>query len=410
MDWGVLGAVVVAFLLLWALWEVSPRIKESSMAAGAVGGLAALLLLCSVDFGVELSGLGLCALTLFAVLNSTPVVRISQPKRRAVLSLRAGLLLAAAAIVAVAATRLGRPAYLDRLELSAATRHNELSKKERLASAQEMMRRHPADYFPAALAAYALYLRGDSTAILYANRALARKPTSDFAHLVAARMLYAAGERHQACVEYALATQYTLFPSQLVAEVVSRFPTAVELSDCLPTDPDMNPQVIGALQSMRQEEAALLLARKTVARHPGSGKNLTLLGKLELAAGNLRAAENAIDGSEKEKPTVAGAIALAHVYAMTGREEKAEEILLRAETRADNRQETVTALIELARTRLARGRPDDARQTLQRALGQAGGDQYLRAAVHGELARLERLLGNPHRAEWEGERARSLSP
>jgi tetratricopeptide (TPR) repeat protein len=273
-----------------------------------------------------------------------------------------------------------------------------------------MMRRHPADYFPVGVAAFALERQGEGQAIRYANRSLLRKPTNDVGHLVAARMLYSAGFRAQACLEYSLATQYTSLAPSFVAEIAARYPAPSELVECLPTEANLLPHPIDILKSMGRVEAALLLARKTVTKHPDSAENLIRLGELELQSGQLADAEQALLAAENIKPSVRGALALAGVYARTQREEQAESILLQAEARSTSKWERVATLIDLARARELRGRPAEARQTLQRALGQASSDRALQARVHLELSRLERTMGNHHRATWEADRARDLSP
>ena len=216
VDWGVPGAVILAFVAIWLVVIAVRRWRDGPLAAGALGAVAAVVLQSNVDFGIEFLGLAAPITVVVATLAYVPL-RETSPRR-------------------LAATRVGRLAHVAALVIGALLLASSVTKTigddhEALEAdptrAADDLSRHPFDYYGYARTAELMARSNDPNAVHLLNHALTLHPTDPGLHIAAARMLLAAKHPEQAAIEYAAALPSVRDYHRLLAEITQRLPPAV---------------------------------------------------------------------------------------------------------------------------------------------------------------------------------------
>ena len=205
VEWGIPGAIAIALCLAWLSVVALRRWREGPLVAAAFGGLVAVAVQSTVDFGIELLGVAVPATVVAATIAYTPLRRISRGKSTRVsrIGLIAGLV-GAALLLLVPATR------------SVGEDHRNLGDRPTAEQIHELAERHPLDYYAYALAADSRLRDRDPSAIALLNHALVLHPTHAGLHQLAARMLLSSKYIDQAELEYAAALRHSPDPRPLI--------------------------------------------------------------------------------------------------------------------------------------------------------------------------------------------------
>lgn len=418
-DWGLPGAAALLLALGWVLLHAARQWSAGPIEAGALAGVAAIGLHAAADFNLELPGVALAALATLAIVLPARLVAVPAAGRRRRLALRGAGLAAGVAVIALAASPLGRGARDHGQELAAllaAPRPNTdtaASQADRaIARGRALIARHPADYLILGLTAQAYFRQRDPRAVRLANRALARNPRHPGLHMLAARMLVAAGRRGQALIEYGLALQHTLTPRDILADLVRWFPAPDEAALGIPAEPDRVPIMANRLVTMDRSDVALAYARRAYARHPDDAGIQRTVASLALARGDFALAVAAGRPVYERSRHARDALVLGRALRAAGHLDQAQAVL--AEALALRRHDRVRQLVELhaalAEVQGARGDHQAARASLRAAIGLAEGRvaDKVRAGLHRALAAVEERLGNARAAAEERARAVAL--
>jgi O-antigen ligase len=215
VDFGVPGAMLLAFGTLWLLVAAIRRWRDGPLVASALGGLVAVMLQSNVDFGIELLGL---AAPLTAVAATLVYVPLRESSGSHLALARWGR------VVHVLVLAFGAVLLLSSATTTIDEDHKAMGESPTMESLREVAARHPLDYYNFARAAQILGHAGDHKAIVFLNHALTLHPTHPGLHLVAARMLVGSGHPQQATIEYALALPAAADRRQVILEIVKRFP------------------------------------------------------------------------------------------------------------------------------------------------------------------------------------------
>ncbi|MFH1435358.1 MAG: O-antigen ligase family protein [Pseudomonadota bacterium] len=224
---GILILLVLAVLLLGLL---KPPMRGRN--AGALVALFALTIQNFADYSLELLGVFLPFMTLLSV----ETVRIEMAygfarKGKSRAGLTKKIIPTGAAIAGIAAAlAIAGAGYYTCSQYSQDRETDEIKQKllsnvpekQFLASIDEIMKRHPADYYFPLLAGIKLYHGGNKNPLYYLARSVRLFPRSSVAHLYIARTLRRSGAKGQALLEYMQAVRSR--PSHagtIAAEVVA---------------------------------------------------------------------------------------------------------------------------------------------------------------------------------------------
>jgi hypothetical protein len=241
-EWGVLIGGGALLLLGWLLRPSRLGSRWSAAAAGAVGGLAALVAQNLVDFSLETPAVALLAAAALggcygqATLNSGGSEADAPLRYHGMKSLVT--LACACGLVVAGWWRGGHPVALERLELgdaydsmTASAKPELMALRERVAAAID---RHPGEPFFYRLAAV-LAGRLNENPMPWIQRALERGPEIGRTHLLLASVLARRGATNQAMLELRLATVYDPALAALTARrAVSLSQDFVELLRAVP--------------------------------------------------------------------------------------------------------------------------------------------------------------------------------
>lgn len=275
VEWGVPGAIALGLALAWCIVTAAKRWRDGPLAACAIGACAAILFQSSVDFGIELLGLGVPMILVATTLLGARL-RESRPLR--IVAARGAMVLALGGAAAVLALPITRSLLEDHDEVTATTDPS-------LAMLHEMIERHPLDYLPYGATAAAMLLTRDPRASKFLNHALTLHPTHPGLHKLAAQMLIADGRRSQGAVEYALALRGTLAPRNLVVEIVSTLPDVDLAAGAIPIDAINRPQILRTLDELKRDDIAERWLLRVVL---GPQHDLALIDQLYQLAMNRR--------------------------------------------------------------------------------------------------------------------------
>jgi len=256
VDWGVPGALIMAFTAIWLIVAALRRWRDGPLAAGALGALAVVVLQSNVDFGIEFLGLAAPCTVVAAALAYVPL-REASPRRLA----------ASRAMRLAHVAALGVGALL--LATSATTLigddHIALEDDPQIASAE--VARHPFDYYGYARIAEVMARTSDANAVRFLNHALALHPTDPGLHLAAARMLYAAKHPEQAAIEYAAALPSARDQHRVLAEIARRFRPDVAAT-AIPAEPDWVDAWLRILDEQQRDDIAIAWLERVALLQP----------------------------------------------------------------------------------------------------------------------------------------------
>jgi len=412
LDWGLPIASGLALLMAWCVVAAAKNWRDTAVAAGAIGAVFAIALQSLADFGMELPGVAMPAIAIMATLT---YVSLSAGDRRPRRNLRraapqlAALALAVGAI-ALAASPFARTVREDRARLSAIASSEPRDSEAAIAAARDSVRRHPADYYAPAIIARLLFDARDRTAVQYANHALTLHPSHAGVHHLAARMLYSAGQRDQALIEYALAVYYTIDPTDTVRELLKRYPAPDQAVLGLPSNSVRAELLLQMLRRAGRHDVRFRLAKRVLDNDPDHLPTLLALAESARHLEAYEAAENAALRANALAPSSTTAAELSDVYLATNRFAMAAEVLERALELPLQSVERHNILLGLAEAYRRDGRLDDAKGILSKILDDPASIRSIRILAHRRLAGIESALGNPNRARWEEQRANELDP
>lgn len=279
MDWGLPAALLFAVLLGAAVLVVVRRWRGDPLDAGLAAGFVALVVHNLVDFSLAMPGVAMPAVVAAAALSRGSLARISRPQIQRTMGARLALVGGAAVALMLAATPWARSARADNLRLAARQFQDP---RAALAAATDILDRHPADHVAAGRVAEALFALRDPRAVPMINRALALNPGHPGLHLVAARMLIASQDPHQALVQYRLAIaradRRAAWP--LIAEVLGHFSDPATAARGFPSEGLWLRYVNNRLRSADEIDVAIAFVRRATVREPARAEGWTLLSRL----------------------------------------------------------------------------------------------------------------------------------
>ena len=316
VDWGIPGALALGGVLLWLTWIAVRRWRDGALAAGALGGLAAVMAQSNFDFGIELLGVAVPITAVAATLVYVPLREVTGRR----LALTRGLCAVHMLALAASAGLLFMPATTSVLE-----DHADLQSRSAptLDDLRPAMQRHPLDYYGYALAAQALARTGDSRAVRLLNHALVLHPTHSGLHLMAARLLMQSGHAEQATIEYAAALRGATDPTPVLTEILKQLPVGLAaLAIPAHTDFYRIDELVGYLKELGGRDVAILV----LVNQLQSGYEMQpceLLYGLALETKNLDTAKHAASLCRQYEPTHLARTQLASLLLTNGEQASA---------------------------------------------------------------------------------------
>lgn len=282
VDWGIPGALLVGGAVLW-FWLVALKCwRDGAVTAGALGGLVAVAVHSSVDYGIELLGLAVPVTVVAATVSYVPIREITGGLRWKTVGIRLahiGLIAAAAALLLSNATRTLREDH-DDLQRGATN----------MAAVRETVRRHPLDYFSFALAAGASQRESRGQTIRLLNHALLLNPNHPELHRMAARILFSAGYQEQALVEYETALRTSAAPRALIAELATRYPSS-SAARALPIDIANLAPILEELRDMKRDDIISVWFSRILSARPQDISICNLVYEFSIERGDISTAE-----------------------------------------------------------------------------------------------------------------------
>lgn len=406
VEWGALGAAValVGGGLAWVVAARRARSAFRPVSWGLVAGLAAVGAQQLVDFGLEAMGLSIpVAVALGLALGGRHAPIDSEPRlwvRPLVLTL-AGLLALLAALVGWSAA--GHRADAEARAVLAEGTPEAVERR-----AAEAHARHPADYYIPLIAAARLAETGGSLPAVFGwlNRSFERAPAIGQHHLLAARVLLAAGRPAQAAGEYRQAITATPWDEpRLVREVARRLSDPVQMSAAVPAE-----------ERAWRRLGEVLLAGGRVAEARAAMEAVLLLHDTAQAARIIRGRACLADGDDRCLDGEADWL-IAHERAAAGHGLRARRALRRGEVeraRAEVEAARAAAPDDAATWRLTAevagglGEMDAARQAYSTLWQKVGARPVEAAAVLAAWGRLELRRGDATRGRRMLEQAAGL--
>jgi O-antigen ligase len=302
VDWGVLGALALAFAAIWLAVVAVKRWRDGPLAAGALGALTVVAIQSNVEFGIEFLGLAAPVTAIAATLAYVPLrdvtrlraVRLGRGAHIVALAVVAGLLLSSAT------TLLDE----DRRAIDA---------NRSFATVRVSAERHPLDYYSYAVAAELADRAKDPRAIRLLNHAMLLHPTHPGLHRMAARMLYRDGFVSQATIEYAAAIRFTSKPDKLIAEIVSFFPRD-EAAQAIPVDYPNHEMLARTLIDLGRTDVATRWLERVLVQRPNQARACDQLFFIA-ANGNVDAARIATRRCTEILPDYPARVSIANALA-----------------------------------------------------------------------------------------------
>jgi hypothetical protein len=405
VDWGVPGAAALGLCAAWLALTVSRRRRDGALAAGALGGLAAVAAQSNVDFGLELPGLLIPTVAVAATLSYVPLRELNPSRVRRAWALRALMIAGIGLGIAVVVPAWGSTVSED---------HDALLDDDppTVELAHDIMRRHPLDYFAPARAAVALFQKGDPSAIKHLNRSLELHPTLPDVHRLAARVLAATGHSAQAKLEYQIALRYTAYPLRLVGEILTTFPKADDAAAALWLDTPDPDQVARALTEWKRPDVSLrfleaLVAHDHAENRPVDLSTLTTLEQIALDQNDLAVAEATAREQLARDPGVRARLDLGRVLRRRGKLAEAQQVL---SVPVQGPPEQVDAAhLLLCDVILDEKLPADAEACLRKMMESSNLPAPMLREIHGRLASIAEQRGDLHRAQLEHALVQGLS-
>lgn len=282
VDWGIPGALLVGAAVLWFWLIALKRWRDGALTAGALGGLAAVAVHSSVDYGIELLGLAVPVTVVAATVSYVPIREITGGLQLKTVGVRLGhiaIIGAVAALLLSSATRTLREDH-EVLQRNGVT----------MTTVRETVRRHPLDYFSFALAAGMSQRENRGQTIRLLNHALLLNPNHPELHRMAARILFTAGYQEQALVEYETALRTSATPRALIAELASRYPSASAAS-ALPTEVVNIAPILQELRDMKRDDIISVWFSRILSARPQDISICNLVYEFSIERGDISTAE-----------------------------------------------------------------------------------------------------------------------
>lgn len=260
VDWGIPGAVALVVAALWFFWAALRCWRDGPLTAAALGAIVVVLLQSNVDFGVQLLGI---AMPLTAIAATVSYVPLHEASGQRLAIARASRILHLLGLATLALL------LLSDATTSVAEDHERLIEKRQPAYDEilESIERHPVDYFGYALAARELMRDSDRRAIRVLNHALTLHPSHPGLHLMAANLLYEAGHVEQATIEYAAALYASPNRSEVIGEILKRFPPELAARAIPAQDPRL-PELVKLLEEHGRASVAADWLRRVIQLKP----------------------------------------------------------------------------------------------------------------------------------------------
>ena len=407
VDWGLPVALAIAVAFIFLFRSLLRRGSMDAIAAGCLGGLAALLVHSIVDFGPQLPGIALPAIAVVAtLLPGTMAVVDDKKRRRLVVGLRLVGVVVGVLVCALALSPVGaRPA-----EDIASTRELQVhyggSEALILAEASRISKRHPSSYLLAAKTAGVLWKKRDPVAFAALGRALALNPNHAGVHLLAAQMLASSQKPRQAIAEYRAALEISGPKLDVLRKMVAQFPDVGDLLLVVPEDPTLVGRFAVVFLQLGRADATEALAKQAIAR----GDATFMLYKAGIEAALQRsqvdwaiaAGKRANDVFQTEESL------LLYVKALRSGEAQAVAIEELVKTHRVGIQRSPNLLNILCALQLEVQDWHSARETAEALMEAAGRTTQFRIIAHGHLATIEEQTGNSHQARWHRQQATDL--
>ncbi len=401
-DWGVPGALAIAFAAAIAVYAAARRWRQSPLEAGALGALASVAVHDLADFSLELPVVAMMVIVVFAILLPARVSSTDtengrlQPIETRTRWLRSGLLVAAMVACALAASPLGQFARAEAATIGA----DPVVALERATIASA---RHPADYLLLGRAAQVLMELRDPRAAPVVMRALSVNPNHAGLHHLAAQLLVRSQHARQAKVEFALALRFATpeFVNQILDELDATFSGPDDAAEALPLDLAFAPRIVDALRG-RRDGLELAYATRLALFNPDNPVTELMVAQAANRAARGDLAQPAAQMAYNQRPDAVSAIAFAQASALGG-DPKGGIETLRQELASNHTRtppEHVALLAAVADLELAAGNLEALARTLDE-LGAAVPDDVGRIDVHRRRVELDMRRGNTNQAAWE---------
>jgi O-antigen ligase len=302
VDWGTVGVIAIGGAMLWLFVVVIRRWRGTSLAAGALGGLAAVALQSNVDFGLEILGVAAPTVIVAATLAYGQPRSLTRPR-----SARAARIAQVLVVLAMC------PLLLSAFTASVAEDRVELAQKSAptLDEIREAATRHPHDYYLFALASRVVRRESTALSVGLLNHALRLHPTHAGLHVDAARMLFAGGRITQATIEYASALRASASPERVIRELLPRF-SRENVAATIPLD--ISPaRIVKILEDERRDDIAVVWLERFLRDRPNSLSACELLFDVALRRGDLVAAASVHKYCGDFEPGPQGRLQLAYV-------------------------------------------------------------------------------------------------
>jgi O-antigen ligase len=353
VDWGLPGALALAFALLWLGYVAARRWRDGAVAAGALGALSVVAVQSNVDFGLQFLGLAAPVTLLAAATAYVPLRDATRP------ALARGLRIAHALVLVVGAALLLSSVTTPLVEDRIALRRRPTMEQVRASAT-----RHPLDYYTYAVAAEIYSRAGDPRSIRLLNHAMALHPTHPQLHRMAARMLYAQGRTQQATIEFAAALRTTTDPKPLLAEIVARFEGELAAA-AIPIDHPHPKLIVTVLQEIARPDVARAWLTRVLEIKPRTRGICDLMFKLALA-GDSEAADIAGQRCADRLPDYQSRLQLARILLQQQNYTEVVRLLHDVEDWQSRRDDKIDAWLVLCDAHRALGLMDEAKRCLRR--------------------------------------------
>lgn len=355
VDWGFVGVVAIGGVMLWLFIVILRRWRSTSLAAGALGGVAAVALQSNVDFGLEILGVAAPTVIVAATLAYGQPRTLAHPKGARVL--RIAQILALIAMSPLLLSRFTASAVEDRAALAA-------NRSVTLDDIRDVAERHPQDYFLFALASRVVRSDSDALSVRLLNHALRLHPTHAGLHLDAARLLFARGRIVQATIEYASALRTSSAPEQLIRELLPRL-TREDIAATIPLE--MSPgRIVKILGEEGRSDVAVAWLERLLRDQPNSLPACELLFDVALQRGDLEATASVHKLCRDFEPGPHQRLQLAYVLFRKGGFEEVERLLADVELWTGRIDMKTKAWLLRCDAQLSSERWNDAKRCLRR--------------------------------------------
>ncbi|HEX4453394.1 MAG TPA: hypothetical protein VH143_21125, partial [Kofleriaceae bacterium] len=379
VDWGVPGALMLAFVAIWLVVSAFRRWRDGPLTAGALGALAVVLLQSNVDFGVEFLGLAVPATLVASTLVYVPLREATPSDLR---------LARASRIAHIVALLTGAVLLMSNATKSIAADHDSLEHDAGLA--RDDVERHPFDYYGYARLSEARLTTDAPAAIRLLNHAMRLHPTDPGLHVAAARILFDAGHAQQAAVEYADALPAARDPRRLLSEIIKTLSPDVAAA-AIPASPDGVDAWLKLLDDTKRDDIAITWLERLVLLHPHSVHACDRLFSLATSRVDLQAIETTNDRCIDFQPSHEQRAALAKVLFDKHAYQELTTLLADVETWDGRSDEKAEAWALLCRTELALARFDDAKRCLRHLDATGIVSASVSRALETELERADEL-------------------